>query len=249
MKPRTFLDKLVRKIAQPLVDLSIKSLIFLRITPNQLTIFSFLLFILPAGYFFTKGEYGWNILGLFFLLFHSYFDLCDGSLARASGQSSKLGQWLDSTLDYIASGIIIAAICYGFYQKHPTNFWLTVIILLLFAKFALAVVSRDYENSIYYSGDSGDFRKKFKKDPKMKIADWFIKEFIVLGSFPFLFLFTLRYFLLLAILIDSVGIFLIVGAIFYNIRWIIMFWAYGLAMSNRKKCLNVIKLLRKYIKD
>ena len=72
MKPWTFLDKLVWKVANWATKFAIRPLIFLGITPNQLTVWSFLFFIPVAAYFFSKGEYIYNILGLIFCLFHTF---------------------------------------------------------------------------------------------------------------------------------------------------------------------------------
>lgn len=48
------------------------------------------------------------------LLFASLLDLIDGSLARATGQSSTFGAFLDSTLDRYSESVTFMALAYYF---------------------------------------------------------------------------------------------------------------------------------------
>lgn len=65
------------------------------LTPNQLTLIGLLLNVIVAVVIAT-GEYR---LGGVLLLVASAFDMLDGAVARATGAISRVGGFLDSTLD------------------------------------------------------------------------------------------------------------------------------------------------------
>ena len=182
--------------------------------------------------------------GLLFLILHYYFDLVDGSLARATGKTSTLGQWLDMVCDYLGSTVILASLGYGVYKNTNNSFWLVITISIMFARFAISVAHLYYGNSIYRDKD---FREEFKKNTKMTFIDWLVKEFVVYESSLFFFLFTLTYSLFLAIVINQIPIFLVMVAFLYNLRWLVLFCVYALVLDNKKEKIGVLKLLKKYI--
>ena len=71
------------------------------LTPNQVTVLSFLI-ILPGAYLLSTGERV-ALIGAGLLIQLSYtLDCCDGELARLRGLSSPFGAWLDGLFDRIA---------------------------------------------------------------------------------------------------------------------------------------------------
>lgn len=76
--------------------------LFLRtpLTPNQITIFSFLTGLLGASCFLL-GSYGGSVLGALLLQFSTVLDCVDGEVARVKMLESPLGEWLDITLDTV----------------------------------------------------------------------------------------------------------------------------------------------------
>lgn len=69
--------------------------------PNALTLFSSLLSMLGGGLLVITAEIDWTVVLISFALLSTayIFDCADGQLARACGSGSKLGAWLDHTLD------------------------------------------------------------------------------------------------------------------------------------------------------
>jgi len=220
-------------------------LMFLRITPNQVTILNSVINFTLAAFCFAQGVYQWNLLGLLFLLLHSYFDFADGSLARATGQTSDLGAWLDPKLDVTTSGLILVSLGFGLYQNYPNSLTLILVLLCIYSHYAIQIVSFDFkyrEVNIFLA-----LRKAIQKNKKATFQDLLIKNFITLDTYCFLFLGTMRYFLTLSILVNQILIFFIGFTIFNLIRWVVMFWAYSLALSQRKSNREVIKALKKII--
>lgn len=76
--------------------------LFLRtpLTPNQITILSFLTGLLGASCFLF-GSYGGSVIGALLLQFSTILDCVDGEVARVKMLESPLGEWLDITLDTV----------------------------------------------------------------------------------------------------------------------------------------------------
>ncbi len=79
------------------------------LSPNQVTILSFLV-ILPGVYLLSTGE-RMALIGAGLLIQLSFtLDCCDGELARLRGLSSPFGTWLDGLLDRIAELMLCLAL-------------------------------------------------------------------------------------------------------------------------------------------
>ncbi len=81
---------------------------FMRIHPNIITIFGFLM---SLGYLVTMYEDHYRIALVFLLA--SALDFIDGTVARATGTETPFGAFLDSTLDRIADIAYVLGITYA----------------------------------------------------------------------------------------------------------------------------------------
>lgn len=79
-----------------------------RIHPNVITVLGLIPPIL-FYYFLSQGNVVWAIVSFCGI----FLDLVDGIYARATGQTSAFGAFLDSTLDRISDAIFIAAFAAG----------------------------------------------------------------------------------------------------------------------------------------
>jgi CDP-diacylglycerol--glycerol-3-phosphate 3-phosphatidyltransferase len=82
----------------------------LGLTPNHLTFIGFAIAIAAA---IAISQQLW-LVGAVLLIVGGVFDLFDGALARATGQASRLGAFMDSVFDRAGEGVIyvgIAAAC------------------------------------------------------------------------------------------------------------------------------------------
>ena len=93
---------------------------------NQLTLLRMLL--IPAFVILTLyGEFGWS---LFTFAFAGLTDLLDGLAARAAGQKSELGAWLDPAADkllIVTTVVVLTLPNIGLVNRLPL--WLTVLII------------------------------------------------------------------------------------------------------------------------
>jgi CDP-diacylglycerol--glycerol-3-phosphate 3-phosphatidyltransferase len=88
------------------------------ITPNGLTLIGFILTVV-AAYLLASGSFVW---GAVVLTLGSIFDMMDGHLARATGQTSLFGAFLDSSLDRYSESVILIGLTYYFAgQGRPTE--------------------------------------------------------------------------------------------------------------------------------
>jgi CDP-diacylglycerol--glycerol-3-phosphate 3-phosphatidyltransferase len=88
-----------------------------RLTPNMLTLIGFGIAVVGA---FLAAAQLWLVAGLV-VGFGAAFDLFDGALARATGTSSKLGAFLDSTFDRAGEAIVYVGIVVGFMRLGETT--------------------------------------------------------------------------------------------------------------------------------
>jgi CDP-diacylglycerol--glycerol-3-phosphate 3-phosphatidyltransferase len=95
----------VRDLATPIA----RGLGRLGLTPNALTVIGFLGTCVAA---FAAANQWWLAAGVLVLVF-GIFDLFDGALARATGQASRLGAFLDSTLDRAGESVVYVGIAAG----------------------------------------------------------------------------------------------------------------------------------------
>ncbi|NPA90586.1 MAG: CDP-alcohol phosphatidyltransferase family protein [Chloroflexi bacterium] len=98
----------------------------LGVTPNALTIGGFLLVagvsvVLARGYFRIGG---------ILLLLTVWLDAVDGALARETGQVTRLGSFLDSTLDRYAEGLLYFGLLV-YYTQHRAEYMIYLIYLTI----------------------------------------------------------------------------------------------------------------------
>lgn len=112
----------MQRIMQPVVDLIRK----VGITPNALTIASFLVSALAGIAFYAGGV----VLGTVMVAFNAVFDALDGALARNMGIAGIRGDFLDHVIDRYADIFIITGIFAGGAAPWPIGvFALTGVLM------------------------------------------------------------------------------------------------------------------------
>lgn len=120
---REFLGIQLRKALGPLT----RGLAKLKITPNQITVVGTLLNLVAAVLVIVDQLIA---AGVVFII-AGCFDMLDGALARYSGRVTPFGAFLDSTLDRVAEGAILAAIAYRFAEQGRSVDASLVVVALL----------------------------------------------------------------------------------------------------------------------
>lgn len=95
----------------PLIRLLVKT----GLSPNAITFLSFL-FGLAAAVAFVFGQF---ILGGILLIFSAFFDLADGSVARATGKKTLFGAFIDWIADKYIDGFVLLAAGLSIFTVQP----------------------------------------------------------------------------------------------------------------------------------
>ena len=88
-----------------------KHLVETDVTPNQMSLITFLISCIGSVFFFQRGHINLFLGGLIVQI-SSVLDGCDGEIARLKFQESKIGAWIDSVLDRYADAFMIIGLNY-----------------------------------------------------------------------------------------------------------------------------------------
>jgi len=101
-----------------------------KLTPNAVTLFSFL-FVPLAAWAYSRGTYAGLIAGAVLFEINYLFDCVDGTIARVKGLVSPLGAYLDPKLDRLRVVILAFALAYGQMQSGGGFHVLLALLLYL----------------------------------------------------------------------------------------------------------------------
>lgn len=107
-----------RKVSRVLTFFMVKYIP--RITPNQVSVFSFVLAV-AAVILFMQQEWLWRAGGAVLLQLSFAFDCSDGEVSRIKNMSSKYGAWLDSTLDRFKEVLMLGSMTWYWYTFEQTE--------------------------------------------------------------------------------------------------------------------------------
>jgi len=117
-----------RWINRPLSTRLSKLLVRTAVTPNQITVFSFLISLVGSGFLFL-GSYAAVAAGGILLQVASVVDGCDGEVARLKGMATPRGAWLDTMLDRYADIAMTLAIVAAHAKLFPGPLsWITGMV-------------------------------------------------------------------------------------------------------------------------
>jgi CDP-diacylglycerol---glycerol-3-phosphate 3-phosphatidyltransferase len=89
-----------------------------RLTPNAISLTGFILCVVSAVLILQ----GWWVAGGIAFIVGSVCDTLDGRYSRMSGKGSPFGAFLDSTLDRMEEGIVLAAVAVQFTRDDDLTF-------------------------------------------------------------------------------------------------------------------------------
>jgi CDP-L-myo-inositol myo-inositolphosphotransferase len=115
------------------------------VTPNQISLFSFLCSLLGAG-LFALGGYPGLLLGGLLAQFASIIDGCDGEVARLKFQGSDYGGWFDAVLDRYADGFMLFGLTWHAYSAVNDLLILFIGFLAIIGSFMVSYTADKYDN-------------------------------------------------------------------------------------------------------
>jgi len=115
------------------------------VTPNQISLFSFLCSLLAAG-LFALGGYVALLLGGVLAQFASIIDGCDGEVARLKYQSSDFGGWFGAVLDRYADAFLLFGLTWHLLAVEVNGWILFVGFMAIIGSFMLSYTADKYDN-------------------------------------------------------------------------------------------------------
>ncbi len=132
-------EYLNRAISRPMSMLLVRT----PVTPDQITVASFLLALLGAS-FLALADSSWWIAGGLVIQAASILDGCDGEVARLKFRQSARGAWLDTILDRYADLAVALAVTYAYATLHE-GAWVWITGFVSAAGFVLvSYVTKEY---------------------------------------------------------------------------------------------------------
>ncbi|MEN8261214.1 MAG: CDP-alcohol phosphatidyltransferase family protein [Pseudomonadota bacterium] len=115
------------------------------VTPNQISLFSFLCSLLAAG-LFALGGYFALLTGGVLAQFASIIDGCDGEVARLKYQSSDFGGWFDAVLDRYADAFLLFGLTWHLLAVEVNGWILFAGFMAIIGSFMLSYTADKYDN-------------------------------------------------------------------------------------------------------
>ena len=105
------------------------ALIESRLTPNAISMTGLILNLAAAGLILEREFF----LGALAFIIGSIMDTLDGRYSRMSGKGTHFGAFLDSTLDRIEEGVVLAAIAWVYAEDGESVLAAFCVIVVLFS--------------------------------------------------------------------------------------------------------------------
>jgi phosphatidylglycerophosphate synthase len=121
-KPRDILWN--RFVARPLAAVLLVPLQATRVTPNQVTFASLVVFVAAAALLTLVPGYGGLLVAVLVLEGSYVLDCVDGQLARKKGLSSPVGAHLDFLMDELKAFLLVAATGIRLWRGSDEPWWL-----------------------------------------------------------------------------------------------------------------------------
>jgi len=137
-----------RYINRPLSVRISRRLVNYPVTPNQISMFSFLCSVLAAG-LFALGGYPDLLLGGLLAQFASVIDGCDGEVARLKFQGSDYGGWFDAVLDRYADGFMLFGLTWHAYSAGKAPLILFIGFLSIIGSFIVSYTADKYDGLMH----------------------------------------------------------------------------------------------------
>jgi len=137
-----------RYLNRPISRRISRHLVKSNVTPNQISLFSFLCSLLAAG-LFALGGYPALLLGGVLAQFASIIDGCDGEVARLKYQSSDFGGWFDAVLDRYADAFLLFGLTWHLLAAEVNGWVLFAGFMAIIGSFMLSYTADKYDNLMH----------------------------------------------------------------------------------------------------
>jgi len=190
---------------------------FFKITPNAVSVFS-LLFYVIAGYFFYFGG-KWSMFGGLSFFLGILMDCTDGKMARMTNRTSKLGIWLDYNFDYLRPLFIYPPIAISLQRSTGEFLYVYLAYIAISATLVYTIIGMRW--------DGFEFAQKHKQGFVQKSKfHILLKQFYFLeGIEPLMILFF--------ILLNRLDLYLIIWTIGITFTYLFSAFSMGIIIHNQ----------------
>lgn len=230
-------------------DIGVNLLKNSKITPNQITIARAIIFLPLIFYFFSRGTYFNNILGILCCTINSAADHLDGNLARAKSLTSELGAWLDHNLDRIAVYSMLAGVILGSCKLTQNNIFLIAGIFVLFLHAMIVNISNDFDK-MFGGGIFFDFRLKetVYSNKESTIFDKILVNMFIFNSFWSYLFFAIRYQVLIGAALNIMPYMIFYWLFTFAFRGVFLYSIYPCILTKKESWSIFINELKKRYK-
>jgi len=157
-----------RHLNRPLSTRITRHLLRTDITPNHVSLFSFILAMLGALFFFLGG-YSNLVIGAILAQVSSIIDGCDGEVARLKFQVTEFGGWFDAVLDRYADAFLLFSLTYYVYLPNGDISALFIGFLAIIGTFMNSYTADKYDGLMKRRLKPGKFYFRMGRDVRMFI--------------------------------------------------------------------------------
>lgn len=167
-----FIDNIRFKIAHKIADVLAKT----KVAPHHITIFRFVVATPLCLYFFSRGEYLYNVIGLAIYVSLAILDWVDGRLARITNQLSVMGKWLDEVSDQILMVVVLTSILYPGLSSTDSSLWFKTAIIFYSLLFLSTVITADFNQmfGLDFNRYQEVEKKAIQSSKHLRISDHFL---------------------------------------------------------------------------
>ncbi len=133
-----------RYLNRPLSTKISRYLVKTSVTPNQISVFSFILSLIAAAFFFLQG-YTPLVIGAVLAQISSIIDGCDGEVARLKYCESDFGGWFDAVLDRYSDAFLLFGITYHTFAHSGNFFYSAIGFLAIIGSFMNSYTADKYD--------------------------------------------------------------------------------------------------------
>lgn len=124
-------EQIIKQIYRQMSYYFAEKLRYSSITPNQITLSRIILIFLTSLLILSEN-YFLHLTAAILLIFFSFLDALDGSLATLKNQFSLLGTWLDPQIDRLGFLVLFITIAYNLSKENEFYIYLTMYVLVIF---------------------------------------------------------------------------------------------------------------------
>lgn len=244
------LDDVTEKIAYKLAQI----LVALKVTPMMATVFRFIAAAPASLYFFSRGEYVYNVIGLVIYMALAFLDVADGHMAamyKLPKETAPFGRLLDHISDRILMLIIFGAIQYAGMKGPNAHIWIIVTIVFYSAFFFITTLTYEFERTFVLNIHSYPelIPKMYHINRSLSVSDRILFNILYVHNNSFTRIFFNHTFLLLfGVLANQLLLVFIYFAIMHCVRSIGLFMITYDTLSMKPTSSALARVLRKYIR-